>query len=303
VTPDADLGSGGADDHGTFVEYHGSPGATEPCVEAIERLLHSRREIAVCTVLTCRASTNPEHALMLVDALGDRAVVKSGFTSGYGGAGPKGLSATLALLDWHGVWLEEVDVPAGLLSRLDASALTVADMEWLDAAARVRPARLWDYVFDSDDIRSGTGNPWRFRPLTVPLGIMDDRLASVARDFWSDPDGALFRAHRQLEDAVREKAGITGDEGVAGAARIFAAAFNRGGRLHWPGVPEAEQVGRAGLFVGTVAAYRNPRAHRAPPHDADQALRELLLLNHLFRLESEALARAADPDPQPIVGN
>ena len=59
------------------------------------------------------------------DRIGDQAAVKSGFASGYGGEGPAALSYALQLLEAHGVELEEVEVSADLIERLDDSALTV----------------------------------------------------------------------------------------------------------------------------------------------------------------------------------
>ncbi|WP_425567291.1 TIGR02391 family protein [Sphingomonas rosea] len=84
---------------------------------------------------------------------------------------------------------------------------------------------------------------------------------------------------------------VTQDEANSGPARVYAIAFNPPGRLHWPNLSPSEQIGRASLFTGTVSAYRNPRAHRELDDQPDAALRELLLINHLFRLEAEAEVR------------
>ncbi|MDB5581515.1 MAG: hypothetical protein JWR80_6691 [Bradyrhizobium sp.] len=48
------------DDHATYLEYHGVAGATKPCAEAVERILHSRRELSRCLILTCSAAWNSE---------------------------------------------------------------------------------------------------------------------------------------------------------------------------------------------------------------------------------------------------
>ncbi len=281
------------DVHATYLEYHGHAGATAPSAEAVERLLHSRRQLSRCLILTCSASGHPTHALLLEDAVGDPIVIKSGFGSGYGGHGPKGLSATLALLHWHQVDLDEIEVEEDLMDRLDASAMTTDDVAAIADAKRIRPQRLWDYVLRQDEAGPDAGHPWMRRELIVPLGILDVRLADMVRGFWDDPDGILSRAHRALEAAVKAKAGITQDEANGGPSKVFALAFNPPGRLHWPLVGASEQAGRASLFVGTVAAYRNPRAHRELRDSPDDALRELLLVNHLYCLEAVAVPREA----------
>ncbi|RYG57725.1 MAG: hypothetical protein EON56_01805 [Alphaproteobacteria bacterium] len=66
-------------------------------------------------------------------------------------------------------------------------------------------------------------------------------------------------------------------------------------RLAWEGVEQAEQNGRAQLFVGTYLAYRNRRAHRELQQHVDDALPELLLLNHLFVLEGKSITRLVTP--------
>jgi hypothetical protein len=279
------------DEHATFLEYMGSPGATHPCMDAVEALLHSRREIQKCVILTDRSPTHPSHALLLVEPTGVEIVVKSGFKSGYGGTGPKGFSATLALLDWHGVELDEVYVAHDLMGRLGASAMTVADLESIRTARSVRPQRLWDYILEEDETGPDPGNPWIRRERVLPLGMLDKRIAPLARDFWTDPDGVLFRVQRALEEAVKAKAGLTQEEASAGPSKVFQMAFNDGGKLHWPGISSSERGGRANLFVGAVSAYRNPRAHRELGSSMDDALSELMLYNHLFRLEAAAERR------------
>lgn len=276
------------DQHATYLEYYGSPGSTQPCMEAVEAILQSRRVIDRCVILTAPSSPHPSHALLLIEPTGGEIVVKSGFKSGYSGAGPKGLSTTLALLDWHGVHLAEVEIEKELMERLDASAMTVADLDAVRAARPIRPQRLWDYVLEEDETSPGPGNPWTRRELIIPFGLLDKRIAPLARDFWADPDGVLFRVQRALEEAVKAKAGLTQEEANGGPMKVFQMAFNPGGRLDWAGISSSERVGRSNLFVGAVSAYRNPRAHRELGSSIDEALRELLLYNHLFHLEAAA---------------
>jgi Protein of unknown function (Hypoth_ymh) len=77
---------------------------------------------------------------------------------------------------------------------------------------------------------------------------------------------------------------------------LFSTAFN-GDKplLVWPDVGVSESKGRANLFNGISSAYRNPRAHQEAGGNSQDQLSELLLVNHLYRLESEA---QLEPPPQ-----
>lgn len=287
------------DPHATFLEYVGIAGATKECQEAIERLLMSGADLRSALILTSQGGANPDHAFLLTAGEHDEVVVKSGFSSGYGGTGPKGFSAVLDLLHWHGVELDEALVDADLMTRLDGSSLTLADRETIRRAPRPRPQRLWDYLLLDREDHVRDRNPWKHRGLNVPMAIIDDRLAAMARDFWEDPDGLLFKGHRKLEETVRERAGITIEEAAKGPSATYAMAFNgETPRLSWPGISRSEQAGRTNIFVGAVSAYRNVRAHRTDKGSNEDRLCELLLLNQLFRLEAAAVrTTSADQTP------
>lgn len=280
------------DPHATYLQYVGIAGATAECVSAIERLVMTEPGVRSAMILTDREKDVPDHALLLTLGNGDQVIVKSGFASGYGGTGPKGFSATLALLNWHGAELNEIEIAEDLMERLDASALTTKDVETIEAARPTRPSRHWEYVLEPDmDPRV---NPWRHRELVIPMALIDDRLAETARDFWSDPDGLLFKAHRKLEGILREKAGLTLEEASEGPASVLKKAFNnKDRRLSWPGITESEHAGRASLFFGTMTAYRHVRAHRSDAGNHADQLSELLLLNQLYRLEAATRAYSA----------
>lgn len=281
------------DPHATFLEYVGIAGSTAECQEAIERLLMSGADLRSALILTSLDGANPDHAFLLTVGEHDEIVVKSGFSSGYGGTGPKGFSAVLDLLHWHGVELDEVLVDADLMARLDGSSLTLADRETIGTAPRPRPKRLWDYLLLDRDNHVRDRNPWKHRGLNVPMAIIDDRLAAIARDFWEDPDGLLFKGHRKLEETVRERAGITMEEATKGPSATYAMAFNgETPRLTWPGISRSEQAGRTNIFVGAVSAFRNVRVHRTDKGSDEDRLCELLLLNQLFRLEAAAVRTA-----------
>lgn len=276
-----------------MIEYHGHSGSTARCVTAVERLLHYGTPLSRAMIITMQAAGTTSHALLLSDEFDDRIVIKPGFTSGYSGEGPRGWSQVLGLLDWHGVPLDEVAVDASFLHRINSSALTFGDLDRIDAARPIRPRRLWQYMLDRHSERDI--NPWRQHLPILPLSLIDGRLAEFARNFWDDPDAALFKAHRRLETIVRDRvAVIAADATSAVGAKLYGLAFNgEDAPLRWPCAPLSERQGRASLFIGTAMAYRNARAHGEGVGSPQEQLAEFLLVNHLFRLEGKARARPA----------
>lgn len=274
-----------------MIEYHGHSGSTARCVTAVERLLHYGTSLSKAIILTMQCTGTTSHALLLSDEFDDRIVIKPGFTSGYSGEGPLGLSQVISLLNWHDVPLEEVEVDHSFLHRLNSSALTFGDLERVDAARPIRPRRLWQYVIDRHAERDI--NPWRQLVPVMPLSLIDGRLAELARTFWDDPDTALLKAHRRLETIVRDRvAVIAADATSAVGAKLYGLAFNgEDAPLRWPCATLSERQGRASLFIGTAMAYRNARAHGEADGNPSEQLAEFLLVNHLFRLEGEARPR------------
>jgi hypothetical protein len=262
------------------IQYHGIAGASAECEAAVIRLVQGGGHIAHVRILS---HTN-RHALLLTDAIADQIAIKSGFSSGYGGTGWKALSFVLAVLFAQGVEIDEREITQAQMTRLDRSALTSRDLELCNTGPVVRPSR-WgdDYIEARDFDRAHHGKLWRQFPAVLPYSVIDPRLADLARDFWDRPDHCLTIGYRRLEDSVRTRSGLT-DHGQ----KLFHAAFEPAkGKLAWPTPHRAERVGRRELFTGVFGAYRNPRQHRE--HPQSDALAEFLLLNHLFRLEAEAV--------------
>jgi hypothetical protein len=222
---------------------------------------------------------------------GDLIAVKSGFSSGYSGEGPRTLSFVLEILQTHGIDIEELSVDCGMLARLDASALTAADVDELSAARPIRPSRWYDYIFDHSD-SCPKGTLFEETDPRIPLSLIDARIIDLAIHFEDEPDNRLLVGYRRLEDLVRTRTGLEKEFG----AKLFQAAF--GGEdsiLHWEGIDGAEQQGRVLLFTGTYMAHRNPRAHQESQHDLRQQAREFMLLNHLYSLECAAFLRKGVP--------
>jgi|CXWL01.1.fsa_nt_gi hypothetical protein len=263
------------------IQYSGEPGISKECENAVIRLLQFDDRITRARILTC----SKEHCLVLSINSGDLVAVKSGFGSGYRGEGSRAFSYVIELLDTYKVPIEEYEVDHDVIERLDSSALTISDIDQLDVARPVRPARWPDYVFEEDwrDCRKGT--IWKEFPPVIPLVIVDARIADLAISFWEGPDDKLLTGYRRLEDIVRKRTGIK-EHG----AKLFSQAFEgQPAKFGWNGLDSGEQIGRGLLFKAVYMAHRNPRAHRELEEYNHDRLGEFLLLNHLFMLEKSAV--------------
>lgn len=263
------------------IQYVGLPGISEACAEAIQRMLQYNDHIVSARVLT----SDHDHCLLLVVDEYDKVAVKSGFASGYGGEGPRALARVLQLLLDHRVDIEEVEVERAVLDRLDASGLSAKDLETIDAAEPVRPMRIYDYIYDAMGPASSLGMHWSRFPAVLPFSIIDKRIADLALRFLAEPSDTLLKGFRRLEDTVRQRT-----ESQEHGAKLFSQAFQGDeAKLVWQEALPSEVVGRVNLFTGAYMAHRNPRAHREIREDMTALLSEFLLLNHLFKLEANAV--------------
>ena len=261
------------------LEYHGVAGSSQDCQHAVMRLLQFGTPLARARII----SSGNTHCLLLTNTIGDHIAVKSGFASGYRGSGPVCFSVTLQLLHSHGAEIDEWVADQSLLDRLDHSALTIADVENITRASAVRPSRWFQYILDQHEEQGRNGTLWQEFPAVVPFSIIDCRIMDLARNFWDNPDSNLLRGYRRLEDLVRERTDLTESN-----TKLFSRVFTgKDAVLTWAVTDEGEKNGRANLFTATYMAYRNPRAHQENPKA--ELLAEFLLLNHLYRLEREAV--------------
>lgn len=262
------------------IEYSGVPGASQECQNGVMRLLQYSDRITRARIL----SSSNTHCLLLTVNVGDLIAIKSGFSSGYGGEGPRAFSYVLQLLDAHGAEIDEYEVDQDLIDRLDYSSLTQSDIDKLDDARAVQPTRWYDYVFEDDREIKDNGRLWReFNPI-IPFAIIDSRIVDLAISFWEGPDDKLLTGYRRLEDIVRNRTDI--DEH---GAKLFSRVFQGPeAKLGWKDIEKGEHAGRVSLFTGAFMAYRNPRAHRELEHNTHNQLTEFLLLNHLYILEKES---------------
>jgi len=243
------------------------------------RLLQFGDKITHARILTASGA----HGLLLTTDKGEVVAIKTGFSSGYPGEGPRRFSYVLHVLWRHEAHISQAQVGGGILNRLDASALTEADLEAIRTA---KPGDHWKHYLLPQHLGA---NAWSEFPLVIPYAIVDERLSDLALSFWDAPGDRLLTAWRRLEDAVRTRTGL--DEH---GAKLFSRAFMGDlAVLVWTDRSPGEAEGAAQLFSNGFKAYRNRRAHREINESREDQLVEFLMLNQLFRLELTAEERRA----------
>ncbi|MCH7343344.1 TIGR02391 family protein [Pelomonas sp. CA6] len=293
------------------IQYHGLSGISRSCLDAIRRILQFGERPDLALLLT----VDHGHAFLLCSEQDGDVAIKSGLSSGYRGEGPTALADALRALMAADIEIEEVRVSADLLERLELSALTKADLDFIKASEPVRPTSWYDYIygiFEDKDVESST---WQQFPEVMPWHVIDERLNDLAVRFSESPDRAILDGFRRLEDRIRERLksrehgtrlfsiAFAGDkpalvwlEEVDENARLLA--MLKGAEslneLERPQplelIDRGEQTGRAQLFTGAYQAFRNPRAHRHLNESRSEQLAEFLVLNQLFLLERAAVA-------------
>lgn len=270
------------------IQYHGEAGFTQPCIDAIVRLLQAGDVIEKVWLLSGTVDEHGanSHAFLLrVD--GFYIAVKSGFGSGYGGEGHKGLSKVLKLFLFYELDIDELHVGDEVLESVDKGCLTKEQLAKLESTPRVLPVKFYDYIIGSSIEYYQQFNKYLF-PYILPLAIIDTRIMDLAKTLRDEPDARLFTGYRRLEDAVREKSGLKNEV----STKLFSKAFTGDESiLIWQSAEKSENKGLAQLFVGTYMAYRNKRAHKEQDDSNEIVIREFLLLNELFLLEAKSVLR------------
>lgn len=264
-----------------YVEYLGDAGITLSCLQSLCKTLQTHSDLTTALLLT----NDQVHAFLLKDDSGTYYVIRSGFTSGYSGEGPKGLAKALALLSKHRIETEEILIPTKLLNRLNNSSLNDQDIDFIYQQKIIRPIRLHDYIYPFENEVTQTTKSKCYYPLELPYSIIDDRIFDLALLFKQDPDSALTKAYKRLEDIIRTRTGIHEH-----STKLFAQAFQgENALLTWDVPDSAEIKGRVNLFTSAYMAFRNARAHREKDENLMHQYREFLLINELYLLEAEAI--------------
>ncbi len=267
------------------IQYVGDSGITQECKKAVINLIHAGERIHEVKILTFEETYSNAHALLLILEFDIQIVVKDGFASGYNGEGPKGYAFVLSLLAQYTNNINEYVVPQKIFERISSSSLTVKDLECINGIEKVRPIRWYDsaYLFKERE-----HNIFSEFPLIIPMALLDSRLIEQALKFETNPDNAIMSGYRKIEDIVRERTKLYNES----STKLFAKAFQVDNSvLCWENLDPSESIGRASLFTSVFMAYRNNRAHQEPKHNLSDDIREFMLINQLFILESEAVVR------------
>ena len=267
------------------IQYIGDSGITQECKKAVINIIHAGKKIYEVKILTFEETHSNAHALLLTLEFDIQIVVKGGFASGYNGEGPKGYAFVLNLLAQYTDNIDEYIVPLKIFDRISSSSLTVKDLGYINSIEKVRPARWYDsaYLY-----KERNHNVFSEFPLTIPMALLDTRLIELALEFETNPDNAIISGYRKIEDIVRERTKLYNES----STKLFAKAFQGDNSVfYWENLDSGEFKGRASLFTSVFMAYRNNRAHQEPKHNLSDDIREFMLINQLFILESEAIVR------------
>lgn len=271
------------------VEYWGNQGITQTGLMSLCNLIQTHSDLTYALLLT-NAQT---HAFIIKDENESFYVIRSGFTSGYIGEGPRGLATALTLLKRHQIETEEILVSSKILRRANNSTLNDSEIELLFKQEIIRPIRLHDYIYPFTKEVSETHKSKRYYPLELPYSILDDRIFDLALLFKQDPDSALLKAYKRLEDIIRDRTDLNEH-----SSKLFSQAFQGDNALLTWNVPDIGEIkGRTNLFTGTYMAFRNARTHRESTENYAQMFREFLLVNELYLLEGEAIERSSLEEP------
>jgi hypothetical protein len=268
------------------IQYMGRAGITDSCLKAIARLIHFGDEISDVKLLT----SGSKHCFLFLINDSELVAIKSGFSSGYIGEGPRGLSFALELLYSLDKSVREYVVGEKVIDRIDTSCLMQSDLEELSSRKNIFSLGGYEYI-----LRADSGKTWLesrelnyLFPEEIPLGIVDSRIIDLAINFKHNPDSAIMNGYKRLEEIVRRRTGLLHDYGE----KLFSKALMKDdSSLYWENLHPAEVKGRASLFSATFMGYRNHRAHKEVNSTVEEDVREFLLLNQLYCLEAKAIER------------
>ena len=183
------------------IQYWGEDGVTQECLDAVMRLLQYDDHITKVRVLT----DGEKCCLLITIGEFDLIAIKSGFSFGYSGEGPRKFSLALALFEAHKIEMDEFEVGKDIIQRINDSALTKGDLEKIASMRPVRPLRLYDYISMDDFNKIEDGTLWHnFKPV-IPFAIINPRIMGLAVSFWKHPDANLMDGYRKFEDIVRNR--------------------------------------------------------------------------------------------------
>jgi uncharacterized protein (TIGR02391 family) len=137
------------------------------------------------------------------------------------------------------------------------------------------------------------GLPWLRATTRLEVELLPEiEQAARAHFLRGEYDMAVFGAMRQVEIAVRDAAGLSGDKfGV----NLIKEAFGEGKRLWDPDMHAAEAVALMDLFKGSIGLFKNPSSHRQVDFDDPvEAAEAVILADLLLRVLGRVAPKAID---------
>lgn len=267
------------------IQYLGTP-YTQDCLEAIGFILQTQSYIEKALLLSCVH----EHAY-LIKSHRNTYIIRSGFTSGYQGEGPKGLASSLQLFLKHNIEVEEIHISKKLMKKLNQASLSDLDLDNILKAQYIRPIQRYEHIYSIYKTTDYQHYNDRYYPEILPFHLIDTRIFDLALKFNDDPNYSILTAYTRLEDIVKVKI----DDHSLFSNNLLKTAFisdkQRKSIYSWNKNNENVSNALGCLFTNVFTAYRNERAHSEVDKPYVKQLREFLLINELYLLERESIRR------------
>ena len=261
------------------IQYLGTP-YTQDCLEAIGFILQTQKHIEKTLLLSC----DQAHAYLIKS---DRNIyiIKSGFSSGYPGEGPRGLASSLQLFLKHNIEVEEINISKKIMKKVNQSSLSNNDLEHILQIKHIRPIQIHEYIYAIYNTIEYQIINDRYYPTELPYHLIDSRILDLALKFNEDPNRSIFNAFIRLENIVRTR--INSDKH---SSALFEYAFcSEIPPLICKSEDKRASQATGRIFPNIYKAFRNEHAHKKVDKPLDKQMREFLLINELYLLENEAI--------------
>ena len=283
----------------------GLAGMSRPSLLAIDAIVNSQyppRKASVVTWMKNRKDGQGEHLFLFWEWNEvDLTVVHSGFTSGYGGEGPRSYSQALCMILDRGIPTNEIRVDETEFDAIEHRKMTTKLAERLRTANDTPIEWPWIGVWDRHETEIEDQTFWKtwHRP-KLDFDFLDPELTKRCRSLWPlHAEAAVFEAFRIVEERLRALVGGSGEgEDPLIGERLITKALNpKDGILTDKSLASSEREGLHLMFRGAYQFVRNPRAHRIVGEDDTQLAVELLYhADLLLRLIPKRLpARSRTP--------
>lgn len=275
------------------VQYMGTPYDLTPCLLAIDTIVNSER-LPERTSLVTWAKDRPKHLeshLFLFWGWKEAplTVVRSGFTSGYSGEGPRAFSMALCMIWDKGVPMDQLYVPEDLFDAINKQHATEEMLDGLRVQGEPMEPWTGHYVREQDKQMVGERTFWpRWHTPRPVFDFLDAELAERCHSLYPDNVGSAVReAYILVEERLRALIGRSsaGEETLSGQNLLNEALHPERGILTDRSLPRSERDGLFLMFKGAHMYVRNPRAHRfVDEKDPQRAIEFIYLADLLLRI-------------------